>query len=184
MLRFVLLALMADGRPVHGYALMKAFAARSGVRVSIGNVYRELQRLAAERHIAPAANPAGADARRAPYVITPAGRQALAAWSTTPAEVFVRHTPDPLVYRLALLADMPAADARTLLDELQAEIAAALKGVERERAARQGGEAGAATRTALLGRRTRHLAADLELVAALRDALAAAPPSRGRRARR
>ena len=42
MLRSVLLALLADGKAAHGYALMKAYEERSGFRLSIGNVYREL----------------------------------------------------------------------------------------------------------------------------------------------
>src|ERR1041384_8270310 len=79
MLKFVLLALMSDGKPAHGYALMKAYEERSGLRVSIGNIYRELQRLLAEGSIVSAANPPGADPRRTPYAITAQGRQDLAS---------------------------------------------------------------------------------------------------------
>src|SRR5213596_1396376 len=78
MLRYVLLALLADGTPAHGYALMKAYRERSGVRLSIGNVYRELSRLAGEGLIVAATNPPGADPRRVPYRITDKGRDALA----------------------------------------------------------------------------------------------------------
>ena len=56
MLRYVLLALLASGNPAHGYALMKAYRDRSGVRLSIGNVYRDTVAEIVER------------ARRHPYV--------------------------------------------------------------------------------------------------------------------
>jgi len=69
MLRYVLLALMSDGQPVHGYALMKAYEERSGIRLSIGNIYRELQGLVAAGLIAPAQNQPGADARRSPSAL-------------------------------------------------------------------------------------------------------------------
>src|SRR5438046_9963574 len=78
MLRYVVLALLADGNPAHGYALMKAYRERSGVRMSIGNVYRELSRLAGEGLIAAATNAPGADTRRVPYRIMARGREALA----------------------------------------------------------------------------------------------------------
>lgn len=178
MLRYVLLALMADGRPVHGYALMKAFAERSATRVSIGNVYRELQRLAADGMIAAAANPDGADPRRAPWAITERGRVRLAAWRATAAHRFVRAAPDALVYRLALLADEDPARACAFLDELHAELAVQARALERERERRDDGRP---TRAVLLGRRARHLAADLAVLEELRVLVgpeAAATPSR------
>jgi len=196
MLRYVLLALMADGRPTHGYALMKAFAERSGVHASIGNVYRELQRLLGEGLIVTVENPAGADARRAPYVITAAGRAALAAWLAAPAEAFVRTAPDAIVYRLALVADVDAAQAAAFLDDLHAELASQLRVAERDQAAARLGDertaCGLPTRTILLGRRARAIAADAELVAELRRlvatrrraACATRPPTPRCRARR
>ena len=105
MLRYVLLAMLADGQAKHGYALMKVFAERCGVRVSVGNVYRELQRLVAEGLIITAANPSGADPRRAPYAITDLGRDALDAWFAEPPETFMRSTVDPLSWRLALVGE-------------------------------------------------------------------------------
>jgi DNA-binding PadR family transcriptional regulator len=131
MLRYVLLALMADGRSTHGYALMKAFAERSGVHASIGNVYRYSSACWAGL-IVTVENPAGADTRRAPYVITAAGRAALAAWLAAPAEAFVRTAPDAIVYRLALVADVDAAQAASFLDDLHAELASQLRVADRE----------------------------------------------------
>src|SRR3990172_4940573 len=93
MLRYVLLALLADGDPKHGYALMKAYAERSGVRLSIGNIYRELQHLVADGLIATAMNPVGADPRRAPYTISEPGREALVAWLGTPVRTLAPRGP-------------------------------------------------------------------------------------------
>src|SRR5439155_12225504 len=104
MLRYVLLAVIAETGPVHGYALMKAFAARSGILLSVGNVYRELQRLRTDGHIEPVENPADADPRRVPYRISDAGRAVLASWLAEPAESFLREPVDPLYCRLSLLA--------------------------------------------------------------------------------
>ena len=66
-LDFIVLKTLHAMGPLHGYALMKAFAARSGIRISIGNVYRELARLRNEGHIKPVENPSDADPRRLPY---------------------------------------------------------------------------------------------------------------------
>jgi DNA-binding PadR family transcriptional regulator len=174
MLRYVLLALLSEGTPRHGYALMKAFAERSGVRLSIGNIYRELQRLTGEGLIATVANPIGADTRRAPYKITAAGRNALEQWLAMPARSLARASLDPLAYRLALLGDLDADRADAFLDDLQGELWAQAKEVE---AARSAGEPQGADRFAvrafLQSRQARCLAVDLELVAEMREALAA-----------
>src|SRR5690242_4107773 len=120
MLRYVLLALLCEIGPLHGYALMKAFAARSGIRLSIGNVYRELQRLRSDGYIAPAENPGDADPRRAPYAITAAGRGAVASWFKTPAEAFLREPVDPLYCQLSLLAHSNATQTMAFLEDLEA----------------------------------------------------------------
>jgi DNA-binding PadR family transcriptional regulator len=173
MLRYVLLALLADDEPKHGYALMKAFAERSGVRLSIGNVYRELQRLMAEGLIVTAANPIGADPRRAPYSITEAGRDALQAWLTMPARTLAHGGLDGLAYRLALLADVDSAQADAFLEDLQNELWARAKAIESARGLDAHDEHGRfSTRAFLQSRHARYLAADIELIAELRSALA------------
>src|SRR3990172_2897011 len=106
MLRNVILALLSDGKPAHGYALMKSYEERSGARLSIGNVYRELERLITEGMIVPGENPAGSDPRRLPYLINEIGRTALIEWLTSPARNFLKATPDSLSYRLAILGDI------------------------------------------------------------------------------
>ncbi len=173
MLRYVLLALLADDQPRHGYALMKAFAERSGVRLSIGNIYRELQRLLAEGLIVTAANPIGADPRRTPYTLTEPGREALEAWFALPARALTRATPDALAYRLALLNDMDPVRADAFLDELQNELWAEAKTLEAERSVTSHDDTapGLPTRKFLQSRHARYLAADIELVDEMRTGL-------------
>jgi DNA-binding PadR family transcriptional regulator len=176
MLRYVLLALLRDRTPRHGYALMKAFAERSGVRLSVGNVYRELQRLRIDGLIAPAANPVGADPRRTPYVITDEGREVLADWFATPASALARGVSDALAYRLALLGEMEPAQVEAFLDDLQAELRAQAKalGGDRTRSPEGGAIAGECpTRAFLESRHARHVAADLALIDDIRRGLAA-----------
>jgi DNA-binding PadR family transcriptional regulator len=178
MLRYVLLALLSDGDPKHGYALMKAYADRSGTRLSIGNVYRELQRLVADGLITAATNPAGADPRRMPYAITKSGLEAFRTWLAAPAHALVRTTPDLISYRLALLGDLEAAVAGRFLKELQEELWVQTKALERERTVvtqhERVAEGTLSMRSILLGRRTRHLAADIAMVDEIRTTLQAA----------
>jgi len=172
MFRHVLLALMSNGLPRHGYALMKALEARSGVRVSIGNVYRELQRLRADALIAAVDNPAGADPRRVPYTITQQGRAVLTDWLATPAQSFVRDSADRLYFRLALLAEVGVDHSTRFLDDLQGELAVQARSTERERALVKNGSP---MLPFLLARRARHLAADIQMLDEIRRALTAAP---------
>jgi DNA-binding PadR family transcriptional regulator len=178
MLRYVLLALLSDGEPKHGYALMKAYSERSGTHLSIGNVYRELQRLLAERLIVAAVNPEGADARRMPYAITAVGRESLSNWLSAPAHALVRTQPDLLSYRLSLLGDLDPTATNSFLSDLHDELWVQSKAVERERALASQrdrvAEGRLPMRSILLGRRARHLAADIELVEEIRATLQAA----------
>jgi PadR family transcriptional regulator len=176
MLRYVLLALLADGRPAHGYALMKAYAERSGVRLSIGNIYRELQRLVAAGWITTVTNPEGADPRRAPYTITARGRDALAGWLSESAHFLGRPLPDELSHRLALIGDIDPQLALGFLEDVHTELWERAKALERDRAIASRREKDTdkfRTRLMLLGRNARHLAADIELVDEIRGQLTA-----------
>jgi DNA-binding PadR family transcriptional regulator len=173
MLRYVLLALLADGNVAHGYALMKAYWERSGVRLSIGNVYRELQRLVADGLLVTAANPPGADPRRAPYRITKQGREALEAWLSAPVHTLTSSPADALAHRLAILGDLDGAKVGEFLEELHRELWERSKMLERERAlAAQRDKRqppAAPTRAFLLSRRAKHLAIDIEMVDEMRS---------------
>jgi DNA-binding PadR family transcriptional regulator len=76
----MILGLLADGRSRHGYELMTEYAARSGNKVSPGNFYRELARLASKGLVETGVNPPDADARRIPYRIKETGRQLFHRW--------------------------------------------------------------------------------------------------------
>jgi len=156
---------------------MKAYRERSGVRLSIGNVYRELSRLAGEGLIAAATNPPGADPRRVPYRITDKGREALARWLAAPVRTLTFTTADPLSHRLAILGDLDAVRAGEFLNELHTELWEQSKTLERERAIasqrEKHGIPALPTRMFLLYRRAKHLATDIEMVDEMRAHLAA-----------
>ena len=84
--RYLVLGLLRHGEPRHGYALMKEYQEHTGLRLSTGNFYRELQRLSVEGLVRTASNPEGADPRRAPYRITEAGAAFDAAHAIDPAD--------------------------------------------------------------------------------------------------
>jgi hypothetical protein len=67
----LLLGLLRDGQPHHGYQLMTGYEARSGNHASAGNFYRVLARLAAQGLVSTGTNPATSDARRIPYLRRP-----------------------------------------------------------------------------------------------------------------
>jgi len=80
----LILGLLRNGHSRHGYELMTDYAARSGVRTSPGNFYRELARLAAKGLVETGVNPPDADARRIPYRIKESGRQLFDRWLQAP----------------------------------------------------------------------------------------------------
>lgn len=177
MLRYVLLALLGDGEAKHGYALMKAYGERCGVRISIGNIYRELKHLVADEWIAATENPPEADERRVPYTITPRGRAALAAWLKAPADTIAKPPSlDAIAYRVALVEDIDPDVALSVLNVLHAELLGQTNAVEDERAAiaERGRRSVHAVdaRVMLLSRRLKHLAADVEVIDELRTAIA------------
>ena len=177
MMRYIMLGLLRHNGPRHGYSLMKGVQARIGLNLSIGNVYRELSRLAGEGLIAAATNPPGADPRRVPYRITDKGREALARWLAAPVRTLTFTTADPLSHRLAILGDLDAVRAEEFLNELHTELWEQGKTLERERAIasqrEKHGVPALPTRMFLLCRRAKHLATDIEMVDEMRAHLAA-----------
>lgn len=175
-LRHVLLALLAkEDQPAHGYGLMKSYQERMSVRLSIGNVYRELQRLAADGLITTAANPPGTDIRRTVYRLTEHGREALYVWLGTPVEGPGRSAAEEVGCRLAVLGDLDDEKASEVLSTLRQELWALAKTVEHERATAPPADNWhgpvSAIRETLLRRRAMLLAADIELVTDLISSL-------------
>ncbi|MFN8543118.1 MAG: PadR family transcriptional regulator [Candidatus Binatia bacterium] len=86
MLWHVILGLLRDDTPRHGYELAREYRVRSGVDVASGNFYRELARLVERGFIKATENPPDVDERRIPYLITVRGRQVFDRWLTSPAK--------------------------------------------------------------------------------------------------
>jgi DNA-binding PadR family transcriptional regulator len=134
MLRYVVLGLLHRG-PRHGYALMKEYRERVGVQVNTGSFYRDLPRLVATGLVRTADRSADGDPRRTPYQITDAGRDAFRRWFTDLALLGGNQShDDELSARIAFLPDVDPDDARAVLDQLQDDLWARAKSLERARA--------------------------------------------------
>jgi DNA-binding PadR family transcriptional regulator len=171
MIRYLLLGLLRDGTPRHGYALAKEYRRGCCVRLSLGNVYRELQRLVAAGLTRTAASPPGSDPRRASYQITEAGCRAFDAWIAAPALWVASEPRDELSLRAYLIARTGSAQAPEVLDHWQEELLHRRRLFEREAAVAPAGADGngVAVMRLLRARRLRHVAVDLEFVEALRS---------------
>jgi DNA-binding PadR family transcriptional regulator len=86
MFRHLVLGLLRDGQPRHGYELTTEYGRRSAISVNTGNFYRELQKLTAEALVTTRENPPEADARRIPYQITEQGRREFDEWLMSPCQ--------------------------------------------------------------------------------------------------
>ena len=175
MFRYMVLGLLRNGDKLHGYALMKEYKARSGLQISTGNFYRELQRLAAEGLVRAVTNPDGADPRRAPYEITDAGAAAFDAWLSGPNATALGQYDDELSTRALFVAGAEPVVTRKILERWQEELWIRSKTLERARESTLTSPAGNAARrfNALLhlqARRLKHIAADLDFVEELRSA--------------
>jgi len=175
MFRYLILGLLRDGKPLHGYALVKAYRDRSGVEVRTGNFYRELRRLQGDGLIASAENPRGMDERRTSYGITALGRDVFEEWLTAPHAGRGGPSDDEVSARALFLGDSAAPQAATALEHLRVNLWMWGKHLERERAV-AASQAATATPGApaavlplLLARRLKHTAADIELIEALCD---------------
>lgn len=174
MFRFLILGMLRSGSRQHGYALVKAYRERSGVDVSTGNFYRELQRLVLDGLIRSADNPPEADARRTPYEITPLGITVFDEWLTAHDAAAGGWAEDEISARLLFADEADPATMLKVLDRLQENVW--FYGKSLERARRQALAEGDAAQAAasfrvlplLLGRRLKHVAADIEFLAELR----------------
>ena len=167
MFRFLILGLLRNGAHLHGYALVKEYRERSGIDVSTGNFYRELQRLVVDGLIRSAANPPEADARRTPYEITPLGITVFDEWFAAPDAAGGIIPEDDLSSRALFMTDADPALVTSLLEHMEENLWFAGKTLERTRQL-------LLTRTKhpdrldvlplLLTRRLKRMAADLEFL--------------------
>ena len=175
MFRYLVLGLLRAGESLHGYALMKAYRSRTGVQLSTGNFYRELQRLVAEGLVQTVTNPSEADPRRAPYQITEMGSAAFDAWLTGPTGPGLGRYDDELSSRVLFLATADPMVAYKLIDGWKEELWLRSKIHERSRGAlvtqpRDNAEPSFDALPFLLARSLKHLAADLEFLEEFRAA--------------
>jgi DNA-binding PadR family transcriptional regulator len=133
MFRFLILGMLRPGVRQHGYALVKAYRERSGVDVSTGNFYRELQRLVLDGLIRGADNPPEADARRTPYEITPLGMTVFDEWLTAADAGAGGCAEDELSARILFADETDAATMLRVLDRLQENVWFFGKSLERAR---------------------------------------------------
>ena len=174
MFRYLILGMLRAGSRQHGYALVKAYRERSGVDVSTGNFYRELQRLVLDGLIRSADNPPEADARRTPYEITPLGITVFDEWLTAHDAAAGGWAEDEISARLLFADEADPATMLRVIDRLQENVWFYGKSLERARrqavAAAEAPDAPPAFRVLplLLGRRLKHVAADIEFLAELR----------------
>jgi DNA-binding PadR family transcriptional regulator len=175
MMRYVILGLLRHNGPRHGYALLKEVRARIGLNLSIGNVYRELAHLLTDGLLASTANPVGADPRRAPYEITPAGIATFDSWlSAAPTKALVHHH-DEFCARAFFLGQADPSVGRKIIERWKDELAIHGKTLERAKEAATAPNRGCNGSPIdvlpfFLSRWLRHVAVDLEFIEQLRVA--------------
>ncbi|HZR81843.1 MAG TPA: PadR family transcriptional regulator [Candidatus Binatia bacterium] len=174
MFRFVVLGLLYDGQPRHGYAVAKEYGRRSGLRMNTGSFYRELQRLAADGLVRAVDNPPDADCRRTPYVITTAGRGAFETWLSSTRDAWGPGYEDALSSRALFLGDAAPAILDKVLERWSDALWSLVKAIERDREPSpipaDDARAAAPTLSLLQARRLRHLAVELEFLEEFRSA--------------
>lgn len=86
MLLHLILGLLRNGEPRHGYQLVTQHRGLTGIVISPGNVYRALSRLASRRLVQARSDEPAIDGRRIPYQITEYGRDLFDQWLLSPAK--------------------------------------------------------------------------------------------------
>jgi DNA-binding PadR family transcriptional regulator len=178
MFRFLVLGLLRHGRTLHGYALMKAYKGRTGVQMSTGTFYRELQNLVSDGLVRVVERTTDDDARRTPYQITARGAELFDGWLVRPPQLALG-SDDELTARTMFLHEAPTETAQHMIDAWKEELWLLSKKFERDR---QNELHRCATErepfsilVLLLARRLRHIAGDVAYLDELRDALDAMP---------
>jgi len=166
MVRYLVLGLLRTGVVLHGYAIVRAFEERSGMRLNGGNFYRELQRLVAEGLICQVTNPSGADPRRTPYAITESGAVEFDAWFGQVDDESGPPLDDGFSLRALFIDAVDPLLARQLLDRWGNALWLRTKNLERDREATklwsQQQPRVLPVRASVVDRRLRQTAAELE----------------------
>ncbi len=126
-----LLAILGEG-PAYGYQLRGEFDARTGGTwpLNVGQVYSTLERLERDGLVARS----GADQEgRVRYAVTPAGRDEIASWLTTPVQR--QATRDELAMKLAVAATLPGTDMAAIVQVQRSATLATLQSLTRTKAA-------------------------------------------------
>jgi len=170
MLRHLILGLLRDGEPRHGYQLVSQHRSLTGAAISSGNVYRELSSLASHGLVHARADQAGADGRRIPYQITNLGRERFDGWLLSTAK-----RDDELRTWLLFLDRVPVGVRERVLDRARDTLWSQSKALERARedAVAKHGRGGFNPLPILLSRRLKQVTADLEFLNELRVDLSA-----------
>jgi DNA-binding PadR family transcriptional regulator len=131
--RQAMLALLEQG-PMYGYQLRAEFEERTGSTwpLNVGQVYTTLARLERDGLVEKVEGEAGDEPvdrgtdHGAIYRVTPAGREEVAAWFTTPV---ARTQPprDELAIKIALAVTMPGVDVGGLIQQQRSATMAALQ---------------------------------------------------------
>jgi DNA-binding PadR family transcriptional regulator len=169
MFRHLVLGLLRDGQPRHGYELTTEYARRAATSVNTGNFYRELQKLATEALVETKENPPDADARRIPYQITELGCREFDEWLAAPCD---QHA--DLGERLLFVDIAPPEVLHRLLDWWQDDLWMRSKALARAREEAIRATTGESERfdplPVLLSRRMKLIAAELEFLHEFRGA--------------
>jgi DNA-binding PadR family transcriptional regulator len=189
MLRYLILGLLRNGKAKHGYALAKEYEARSGMHQSASSFYRELQRLQAEGLIWKA-DEAKERARkdtgrsRTSYAISEDGLRIFDDWLADDAILSGLGFETEISMRAAFLSEASPVQTLNILERWRDVLLFAGKSLDRARSAAE--RRADRSLCVLLGRRMKHLVAELEFVEELSDAMqhATATPTEERSERR
>jgi DNA-binding PadR family transcriptional regulator len=168
--RLIVLGLLASA-PMHGYEMqriMETSRVDAWAGILPGSLYHALRRMSDEGLVTVQAIEASGHRQRAVYAITPAGRRAFAdelraSWATE-----ARPFPVPLYMAMTFLDGLPPAEVLALVEARTATLGRQLADWDTAPKEKPGASIG--TRLAMENLR-RHLALDLEMLVALREAL-------------
>ena len=172
MLREMILGLLRDGAPRHGYGLRQEYRFRAGVGTLSRHFYSELHELAADGLIRGVPNPPGSDPRRRLYTITRRGSAVFDAWLGECEGTFTERRDDGMFAKALFLG---VAEPKTVHAVLDAWLDAARQRDDVVRRARDAAERRPKKPlldplALLLERQVRTVAADLEFIDSFRAA--------------